>query len=409
MSGNALPLVEKYRPQTLDEVQGNNTDIDDIERWAQMWQPGDTPLLLHGPPGVGKTATVQALANDMGWDIEEVNASSARTTEDIKRLASSIVGTPVSDGKVLYFVDEVDSMYHSVSLTPLLEKLRDPPAPIILVGNKDWKIPNKIKRKCREFEFSLGKRSIKAKLKEIAEAEGIDISKKHIGKLATRGNLRAAIHDLQTYAETGELPWDQRRTEDGNFEVVENVLRGENYVGDMLPEKMVLWLNENLAEEFRGLERGVAYDSLARADKWLGRANRTQNYHWWAYAGALAEQTANLRLVEPYEGYIDISYPTYYRHSTPTIDDDSSEAKLYRKLKNYDKGPYSFSGDFVYFRKVILPLLTDLPKGVRYRLAIDAGLSHDDDAVEALGISASEYESWLGETHENEGQSLSEW
>lgn len=404
-----MPFTEKYRPQSIDDIQGNNTDLKQIESWAERWSPGDEPLLLVGAPGVGKTATAQALANDMEWQLTEVNASSKRTKDDIQEIAGRMNSQSVQSGQQLIFLDEVDSFSSTTSLKPLISELSDPQSPVILSGNEEWKIPGSIKRQASTFEFSLGKQSIKAKLRDIVEKENVNISKRELGQLATRGNLRAAIGDLQQYAETGEMGWDDRQTDVDNFEVVDNVLNGKRFTGDMMPPELVNWLEENLANDFRGLEAAAAYDALAKADKWLGRVHDQQNFHWWRFAGRLADQTAELRLTEPYGGYIEKGYPEHFRSSVPEPDDNTSEAALYRELKGYDSGEFGFGGDYTYFRHSVLPQLRDFPKAVRLRLAVDVGLQEGDDALEALEISHSEFSDWFSEEIEDTQSQLAQW
>jgi len=45
------PLVEKFRPQKFEDLQGNNSAIKSIRTWAEHWERGDQPQLLSGPPG----------------------------------------------------------------------------------------------------------------------------------------------------------------------------------------------------------------------------------------------------------------------------------------------------------------------------------------------------------------------
>lgn len=408
-NSDSMPFTEKYRPQSIDDIQGNNTDLKQIESWAERWSPGDEPLLFVGDPGVGKTATAQALANDMEWQLVEVNASSERTKDDIQEIAGRMNSQSVQSGQQLIFLDEVDSFSSTTSLKPLISELSDPQSPVILSGNEEWEIPGSIKRQTSTFEFSLGKQSIKAKLRDIVEKENVNISKRELGQLATRGNLRAAIGDLQQYAETGEMGWDNRQTDVDNFEVVDNVLNGKRFTGDMKPSELVIWLEENLANDFRGLEAAAAYDALAKADKWLGRVHDQQNFHWWRFAGRLADQTAELRLTEPYGGYIEKGYPEHFRSSVPEPDDNTSEAALYRELKGYDSGEFGFGGDYTYFRHSVLPQLRDFPKAVRLRLAVDLGLQEGDDALEALEISHSEFSDWFSEEIEDTQSQLAQW
>ena len=80
--------TEKHRPRRISEVVGNPTAIDELKRWALDWERGKKgePLLVWGPPGCGKGATAFALAETMGWDITEMNASDLRNKESVRRV-----------------------------------------------------------------------------------------------------------------------------------------------------------------------------------------------------------------------------------------------------------------------------------------------------------------------------------
>ncbi|RJS79137.1 AAA family ATPase, partial [Candidatus Bathyarchaeota archaeon] len=75
----------KYKPRSLSEVADQREAKNKLLSWLKAWRPGGKAALLYGPPGNGKTCTVEALAAEMGFDLIEMNASDVRTRERIER------------------------------------------------------------------------------------------------------------------------------------------------------------------------------------------------------------------------------------------------------------------------------------------------------------------------------------
>lgn len=384
-------FIQKYRPTSLEDIAGQN--VDKVRKKAEK----NEPVILYGPAGTGKTSTAEALANDKEWNIVEINASSARTQADIISIAQQIRTSSIDGSKVLFLLDELDSI-DGRSVGPLVEVLENPSNPIIGTANELWKVPDSIENKCTTYKFKLKKDDIKPYLTKVARREGIDISSRQLGQLATRNGLRDALNDLQQFSETdADTDWDVRETEDSPFAVTERILRGKDYIGgrNMTPPDMVDFLDENLPGEFEGVELLRAYQSLAKADEFHEIVNTEQNYSWWKYSGSLAEDVANLRLSEPYDGWMNINYPSSRRVSPPRPNFDSAEGKLYKELKKTDMPTFGGAFNYREFTEEMLPILKELDSEEKYQLVLSESLS--DDAMSALGVSKSLYESWLME------------
>jgi replication factor C small subunit len=106
--------IEKYRPQTLDDVKGQEDIVGRLQGYIER---GDLPhLLFSGPAGVGKTSCATAIAREIYGDdwrgnFLELNASDERgidvVRDRIKNFARSSFGG--FDYRVI-FLDEADSL-----------------------------------------------------------------------------------------------------------------------------------------------------------------------------------------------------------------------------------------------------------------------------------------------------------
>lgn len=391
-------LVDKYKPESFDDIYGHPTAVKKIKKWAKNWSRGSPPLLLHGPAGTGKTSAAEVVSNYQGWNYVEVNASSNRRVTDVETLVQQIRSQ--GQTKTLYVLDEVDSM-NGNSLKPLYSIIDDLPNPVICTANEKWKVPDKLERTCTKHKFTLQNKSIKKYLKDIIEAEDIDISSRQIGQLSTRNGIRDALNDLQEYVNSeGTTDWDQRDTDDSPFAVIRRVLLNKDYLGNMTPDDMVSFLNENTKNEYDGVEAMRAYQAIAEADEWLHITNKTQDYSWWKYAGPISEEVSNMRITEPYNDWVNVNYPSERRNYTPKSTSDNKQAQFYRELKS--ENGYSGSFDFEEFRKVILPLLQSLDKKQKKNLALSHSLS--DTSKKLIDIDPKEYEEWVMEQKdESEG------
>jgi len=379
---------QKYRPEEWNDIYGNNKSIKNIKKWANNFSEGDSALLFDGDAGTGKTSTAEVVANEMGWPIEEVNASDARKKGDIYSLVSRIKQKPTSSDFKLVLIDEADSLGKS-SLKPLIDVLKNPPNPIIFTSNDSWKISDSITNKCDDFDFKINKNTKKSFIRDVCDEEEINLSAKEIGQLATRSDLRSIINDLQKYKTGMEIGWDDRDMETGEFQVVDNIINEKKFTGSVSPPDLVHWLDENWTGRVDGVELMRVKQALASSDKWLGHTNKTQDYSWWKYAGEIAEQTANLRISEPYDGYIRKSYPSIRR-----VKGSSKKAEgLFKQLKQTDRANFRISCDYQEFESVILPMIKSWSDEKKFKLVMNERL--DEETYSTLGITKTKYENWL--------------
>ena len=149
---------EIYRPVKVLDMIGNEDERLMVMKWLSGWVVGSKPLLLIGPPGVGKTTLVHALARQLDYDLIEMNASDTRNRDQLEQLIIPIlVNTSIFGKNILLFLDEVDGISgreDTGGIESIVRIMKQPTIPVIMAANsRDAKI-KELAKVCKTIEFN---------------------------------------------------------------------------------------------------------------------------------------------------------------------------------------------------------------------------------------------------------------
>lgn len=121
------PLAYRMRPQTIDEIAGQQHVIGKDTALYKMIMNGHVPsMLLYGDPGVGKTSLAFAIAGTTKLPFIALNATKAG-----KKDVEDVVADARISGKVILFLDEIHR-FNKLQQDTLLPHVEN--GSIILIG-----------------------------------------------------------------------------------------------------------------------------------------------------------------------------------------------------------------------------------------------------------------------------------
>lgn len=224
LQGQYQALARKYRPQTFEDVVGQEHVINALMNSIEQ-QRIHHAYLLTGTRGIGKTTiariiakclecengitahphvngeslcdTCKAIADGNFPDVIEIDGASQTKVDDTRQLLESTQYPPLKGRFKVYIIDEVHMLSQS-SFNALLKTLEEPPAYVkfILATTDPQKIPVTVLSRCLQFQLkALTVNQISAQIAKIATKENISFENDAVNLLAraARGSMRDAL------------------------------------------------------------------------------------------------------------------------------------------------------------------------------------------------------------------------
>ena len=215
-------FAESLRPKKISSLVGNEQARLELVKWLKNWKVGAKPVLLQGPPGVGKSTSIHAVAHEYGYSVLEYNASDVRTRKKLAELLGPMLENTSIFGdqdKYLVFLDEIDGLsgrQDYAGMDYILDFIEGASVPVAMASNSedDPKL-RKIQQKSKVLHFKpIDEDLIIIYLKSIDDRLHIGIPDPAIRRIAgaAKGDVRFALNLLQTISsESSAIPLSDKQ------------------------------------------------------------------------------------------------------------------------------------------------------------------------------------------------------
>jgi len=293
---------EKYRPNNFLDLIGNEESRKLFVEWFTNWKKGTKPILLVGPPGIGKTTLANIAAKQFGYDLISLNASDVRNKKNINEILTPVLGNQTVLGTPMIFIDEVDGVHGRADYgggQAIVQILKEPTVPIVLAANTDSSEKMKsIKKVAKTIDLKpLSPKLLRLYLNKILQLEGVKVDSDSLAKLVTksRGDIRSMINFTQARV-TGFDPPTERSFETLDVEEGINAFYKANSIDEARSvlyslridprEKINAFYSSIITSKISIDDMEIFLRVISEADMLYGKIMKTQQWRLLRYLDA---------------------------------------------------------------------------------------------------------------------------
>ena len=294
---------EKYRPKNILDLVGNEDARNSFVEWLTKWKTGTKPILLVGPPGIGKTTLANLAAKQFNYDLISLNASDVRSKKNIQEILNPVLGNETIFGTPMIFIDEVDGVHGRADYggtEAIIKILKESTVPIVLAANSDLSDKMKsIKKNARVIQFRpLSPRLLQFYLNKILQLENGKINSDSLMKLVveSNGDIRSMINFAQALV-TGFNPPTEKSFESLDIEESINTFYKANSIDEARSilyslridprEKINAFYSSIIGSSISTDDMQRFLQIISTADMLYGKIMKTQQWRLLRYLDAI--------------------------------------------------------------------------------------------------------------------------